>query len=155
MREYHAGQLIAQDDGTLERLVGDGLLGVFNDPLPLSDHTESAVRMALDMRGCIAGLANEWSARGHDLGFEVGISRGAETLGSIGFERCAEYSAFGTVPNLEARLCEASKAGPILVSRRVFSAVERLVEATPMDLTFKGFARPMAADDLVRLSGSA
>jgi len=110
----------------------------------------------LDMRACVAGLAMDWRARDHNLGFGVGISRGTATLGSIGFERRAEYSVVGTVPNLAARLCEAAKAGQILVSRRVFSAVEQLVEATPVgDLTFKGLARPMAAYNLLRLSGSS
>jgi class 3 adenylate cyclase/CheY-like chemotaxis protein len=154
LREYHAGlgELITRYEGTLERFVGDGLLVVFNDPLPCEDHTERAVRMALEMRTCVAGLADEWRARGHKLGFGIGISQGTATLGGIGFERRVEYSVIGTVPNLAARLCEAAADGQILVSRRVLHAVERIVEATRVgDLTLKGFARPMAAYNLVRL----
>ncbi|HEX2137694.1 MAG TPA: response regulator [Microvirga sp.] len=158
LREYHAGlgELITRYEGTLERFVGDGLLVVFNDPLPCEDHTERAVRMALEMRTCVAGLADEWRARGHKLGFGIGISQGTATLGGIGFERRVEYSVIGTVPNLAARLCEAAADGQILVSRRVLHAVERIVEATRVgDLTLKGFARPMAAYNLVRLRDGA
>ena len=131
LRGYHAGlgELITATRGTLERFVGDGLLVVFNDPIPWHDHTERAARMALDMRACVAGLAHDWRTRGHNLGFGVGISRGIATLGSIGFERRAEYSVIGTVLNLAARLCEAAKPGQILVSRRVYSAVEHVLEA--------------------------
>jgi class 3 adenylate cyclase len=157
LREYHAGlgSLITQYEGTLERFVGDGLLVVFNDPLPCDNHTEQAVRMALDMRSCVDQLVGEWKSRGHNLGFGIGISRGTATLGTIGFERRAEYSVIGTVPNLAARLCDAAKAGQILVSRRVFNAVEHLVEATHVgDLTLKGFVRPLAAYNIVRLSAS-
>ena len=156
LREYHAGlgELITRYEGTLERFVGDGLLVVFNDPLPCSDHTERAVRMALDMRTCVAALAEEWRRRDHNLGFGVGISRGTATLGSIGFERRAEYSVIGTVPNLAARLCESARPGQILVSRRVFAAVEHVAEANHVgDLTLKGFGRPMAVYNLVRLRG--
>ena len=156
--EYHAGlgELITRYEGTLERFVGDGLLVVFNDPIPCDDHTERATRMALDMRTCVAGLADEWRRRGHNLGFGVGISKGTATLGSIGFERRAEYSVIGTVPNLAARLCEAAKPGQILVSRRVYSAVEHLLDAAHVgDLALKGFARPMAAYNLVGLRRAA
>jgi adenylate cyclase len=152
LREYHGelGSLITQYEGTLERFVGDGLVVVFNDPIPCDDHTEQAVRMALEMRNCVDRLAQDWRARGHNLGFGVGISRGVATLGSIGFERRAEYSVIGTVPNLAARLCDAAKAGQILVSRRVFNAVEHMVEAVYAgDLTLKGFARPLAAYNVV------
>jgi len=76
LREYHAGlgELITQYEGTLEPFVGDGLLVVFNDPLPCPDHTERAVRIALDMRACVAGFAMDWRARDHNLGFDVEIS---------------------------------------------------------------------------------
>jgi class 3 adenylate cyclase len=154
LREYHAGlgELITRYEGTLERFVGDGLLVVFNDPLPCPDHTERAIRMALDMRACVASLAAQWSQRGHNLGFGVGIARGSATLGSIGFDRRVEYSVIGTVPNLASRLSEAAKAGQILVSQRVLKAADHAVEAVHVgDLPLKGFGRPMAAYDIVGL----
>ena len=52
LREYHecVGELIFQYEGTLERFLGDGIMIVFNDPIPCADHAERAVRLALDMR---------------------------------------------------------------------------------------------------------
>ena len=65
-----------------------------------------------------------WSRLGHDLGFGVGIAQGFATLGRIGYEGVSDYAAIGTVTNLAARLCGEADAGQVLVSQRVFSAVE-------------------------------
>jgi class 3 adenylate cyclase len=149
--EYHAclGALIEKYEGTLERFVGDGLLVVFNDPLPCADHGERAVRMALAMRDAVGELAARWRRQGHALGFGIGIARGHATIGKIGFEQRLDYAVIGTVPNLAARLCEEAKAGQIIASQRAFLAVEPQAEARPLgDLALKGFHRPMAAVEI-------
>src|SRR6266550_3735695 len=74
----------------------------------------------------------------------VGIAQGYATIGAIGFEGRWDYGAIGTVTNLAARLCGEAKGGQILVSRRVASSAEALVDAEPVGaLTLKGFARPV------------
>ncbi|TJW70117.1 MAG: adenylate/guanylate cyclase domain-containing response regulator, partial [Mesorhizobium sp.] len=60
----------------------------------------------------------------------------------------------GSVANHAARLCEEAKPRQILISQRVLSAVEELVEAVPLgDVALKGFHRPMAAYEIVRWLG--
>src|SRR5919106_899830 len=148
LRQYHEalGKLIFRFEGTLERFVGDGVVVVFNDPLPCPDPCARAVRMAIAMRENITALSEEWRKRGHDLGFGVGIAHGYATLGRIGFEGRFEYTAIGPVPNLASRLCDQAADGDILLSRRALALIEDLVEAEPVgDLTLKGFARPVAA----------
>ncbi len=83
LREYHEslGELIFRYEGTLERFLGDGIMIVFNDPIPCADHTERAVRLALDMRDKVAELAKHWARKGHMLGFGIGIASGYATLG--------------------------------------------------------------------------
>ncbi len=152
LSEYHAclGALIDRYEGTLERFVGDGLLVLFNDPIPCADHTERAVRMALSMREGVAALSERWRHQGHVLGFGIGIARGFATIGRIGFAQRSDYAVIGSVTNLAARLCEAAKAGQILVSQRALSAVEPLFRAEPVgELSLKGFHRPMAAFEIV------
>jgi adenylate cyclase len=152
--EYHAalGELIFRYEGTLERFTGDGLMVFFNDPIPLDDPTQRAVEMALAMRDRVAGLVAGWSRLGHDLGFGVGIAQGFATLGRIGYEGRFDYAAIGTVTNLAARLCGEADAGQVLVSQRVFSAVEAVAAGESVGaLQLKGFSRPIRAFGVSRM----
>jgi adenylate cyclase len=158
LREYHAalGELIFRYEGTLERFTGDGLMVFFNDPIPLDDPTQRAVEMALAMRDRVAGLVEGWSRLGHDLGFGVGIAQGFATLGRIGYEGRFDYAAIGTVTNLAARLCGEADAGQVLVSQRVFSAVEAVAAGEPVGaLELKGFSRPIRAFRVSRMINSS
>ena len=154
LREYHAamGELILQYDGTLEHFAGDGMLIFFNDPVPIANPAEQAVRMALVMRQRVEELTAKWRKLGYELGFGVGIAQGYATIGSIGFEGRWEYGAIGSVPNLAARLCGEAKPGEILVPQRLFGMVEDCVEVEDAgELSLKGFHRPIAAYNIVRL----
>ncbi|SIT52845.1 Adenylate/guanylate cyclase [Mesorhizobium prunaredense] len=156
LAEYHSclGEQIVRHEGTLERFVGDGIVVVFNDPLPCADHSERAVSMAAAMRDAIDGHSERWRKRDYLLGFGIGIARGHATIGRIGFDRRSDYAVIGTVSNHAARLCEAAKSRQILVSQRVLGAVESLVESVLVgDLTLKGFRRPMPAYEIVRWFG--
>jgi adenylate cyclase len=152
--EYHAalGDLIHRFEGTLERFTGDGLMVFFNDPLPCADAPQRAVRMAVGMRARVAQLEEQWSRRGHDLGFSVGIAQGHATLGRIGFEGRSDYAAIGTVTNAAARLCGEADPGQILISQRVYAGAEELVVVDSVgELALRGFSRPVRAYNVVGL----
>ncbi len=154
LREYHAemGKIIVAHGGTLERFTGDGMMIFFNDPVVVENPSERAVRMATAMRARVGGLAARWRKLGYDLDFGVGIAQGYATLGAIGFEGRWDYGAIGSVTNLAARLCGEAKPGQILIARRVYSAVEELVDAAPVgELTLKGFSRAIPTYDVVAL----
>jgi adenylate cyclase len=154
LREFHLamGEIIHQYEGTLERFVGDGMMIFFNDPFPCSDPTERAIHMAVSMRTSVGELKARWRRRGHQLDFGVGISQGYATLGKIGFEGRFDYAAIGTVTNLASRLCDEADGEQILVSQRVYSAVEALVEAeTVGELSLKGFSRPIPVYNIIGL----
>jgi class 3 adenylate cyclase len=154
LREYHEamGKLILEHEGTLERFTGDGMMIFFNDPVRVVDPAERAVRMAVAMRDRVAALSSQWRKRGYELAIGIGIAQGYATIGAIGFEGRWDYGAIGTVTNLAARLCSEAGAGQILLSARVASEVEHLVETDEIGaLTLKGFARAVPAFHLVRL----
>jgi adenylate cyclase len=154
LREYHAemGGLILEHEGTLERFTGDGMMVFFNDPAPVPNPAERAVRMALAMRERVAGLSVKWRKRGFDLDFGVGIAQGYATIGAIGFEGRLDYGAIGTVTNLASRLCGEARPGQILVSQRVLAVLEELIEGEPVgELALKGFIKPVPAYNVVRL----
>lgn len=153
LREYHAalGELIFKYEGTLDRYAGDGMMILFNAPVPVPDHTPRAIRMAVEMRDAIGLVSQKWRSRGHSLGFGVGVAVGYATLGQVGFERRLEYAAIGSVTNLASRLCDEAKAGQILVNQRAYGMVEHLVEATELaSLVLKGFHHPVAAIEIHR-----
>jgi adenylate cyclase len=157
LREYHhcIGTLVAQHDATLERFVGDGVLALFNDPLPQEDHTGRAIQMTLEMRQHVQVLCETWAKRGYALGFGVGVTRGYATVGGVGFERRIEYSVIGTVPNLASRLCDEAKTGQILVSRPVIAALEDRAEFQLVgNLSLKGFHRPVPVFEILGLRKS-
>jgi class 3 adenylate cyclase len=146
LREYHKtlGALIDKFEGTIERFAGDGLLVLFNDPLPCADPSARAVRMAVEMRDQVAKLAAGWRSQGHELGFGIGIAHGYATLGCVGFEGRFQYSATGTVPNLASRLCDQARNGQIFVDAKVHAQVKGLAEMESVgELSLKGFHRPV------------
>jgi class 3 adenylate cyclase/PAS domain-containing protein len=154
LREYHAelGRAIMAYDGTIEHFAGDGVMILFNDPVPVPDHELQAIRMALVMRESVATLVRGWKKRGHALGFGVGIAGGYATIGTIGFEGRLDYGAIGAVTNLAARLCGEAKHDQILISPRIFSKVEEHVELESIgELALKGFQRAVLAHNVLRM----
>ncbi|HEU5188899.1 MAG TPA: response regulator [Methylomirabilota bacterium] len=154
LREYHAamGELILTHEGTLERFTGDGMMIFFNDPVPVPNPQERAVRMALAMRARVDDLMRGWRKRGYELDFGVGIAEGYATIGAIGFEGRWDYGAIGTVTNLAARLCGEARPGQILISRKLHGRVDDLVAAESVgELALKGFSRPVSAYNLTAI----
>ena len=154
LREYHAelGRAIMTYDGTIEHFTGDGVMILFNDPLPVENHELQAIRMSLAMRDSVAILARGWKKRGHELGFGVGIAGGYATIGTIGFEGRLDYGAIGAVTNLSARLCGEAKDGQILISPRIFSKTEAQIEVESVgELSLKGFHRPVFVHNVLNV----
>ena len=155
LREYHnaLGELILRYEGTLDQFAGDGVMVFFNDPLPCPDPQARAVRMAAAMRERVTELAGGWRKQGYELALGVGIAQGYATMGTIGFEGGRrDYGAIGMVTNLASRLCDEAAAWQVLISQRVYAAVEQHVQAGHIgDLVLKGFSKPVPAYNVLRL----
>ena len=154
LETYHAevGRLILEHEGTLERFTGDGMMIFFNDPVPVANPEERAIRMADAMRARIRVLGAQWRRHGYDLDLGMGIAKGYATIGAIGFEGRRDYAAIGSVTNLAFRLCAEAAPGQILISQRIYAAVPDLVDAKEVGpLQLKGFHRPIVAYEVVHL----
>jgi len=156
LREYHGalGPLVSQFEGTLDQFSGDGIMVFFNDPVPIPDPAERAVRMAIAMREAASALISGWRRLGRDLGFGAGIAQGYATLGQIGFSERSGYTAIGTVCNVAARLCAEAKDGQILISQRV---AVRLGDNIALEdigsLALKGLMQPVSAFNVPLAAG--
>jgi class 3 adenylate cyclase len=154
LRGYHAemGKLILEHEGTLERFTGDGMMIFFNDPVPVENPGERAVRMALAMRDRVSMLIDQWRKLGYELDLGIGIAQGYATIGAIGFEGRWDYGAIGSVTNLAARLCGEAKPGQILISKRVLATTDELLKIEAAgELSLKGFHRPIPAYNVLGL----
>ena len=155
LRQYHAelGRLVVEYDGTIEHIAGDGLMVLFNAPMPVEDHELQAIRMALAMRESLSTLSLSWRKRGHELGFGAGIAGGYVTIGTIGYEQRLDYGAIGPACNMAARLCGEAKDTQILIAPRVLSKIEAHIEVEPVgDLVLKGFQRPVPTHNIIGIS---
>jgi class 3 adenylate cyclase len=146
LQTYHEemGKLINAHGAGVDHRSGDGIMVIFNDPLPCDNPAGDALRMALAMRERMATLCKDWRRLGHRLGFGVGISLGYATVGMVGSEGRYDYTASGTAVNLAARLCDEAADGDILLSPRAYAAVEdEFAAESAGELDLKGIHAPV------------
>ena len=158
LQSYHEemGQLIRDHGAGVDTRSGDGIMVIFNDPLPCDDPAGQAVALALAMRARMVALCADWRKLGHRLGFGIGISLGYATVGMVGSSGRYDYTASGTAVNLAARLCDKAADGEILLSPRAFRAVEEAVVAESAgELSLKGIQAPVEVTRVIRMEGLA
>lgn len=141
-------QAILGEQGTLDKFIGDGVMGIFGAPVARSDHESAALRSALAMQGRFTALAREFERRGVEpphIG--IGVHAGEVIVGSIGGEERLEYTAIGDTVNVAARLGDLAAAGEILATEAVRQAVGPVMPFawTPLSpVIVRGKKEPMA-----------
>jgi adenylate cyclase len=118
LAEYYEalGRIITKYGATLTSFSGDGLMVLVNAPVPVEQPALRAVDLAAEMQRSVQELIIGWRARGHRIGFGVGLAMGPATVGTIGYE-------IGSVVNLAARLCASAADREILTDAAVAEAV--------------------------------
>jgi len=148
--------LIAEPGGTIAFRAGDGLLVVFNDPLPCEAPVREAAGLALEMCDAFTEIEEKWRQLGHKLGFWIGISYGYATLGLIGSEGRYDYTAIGNVVNVAARLSDVAKGGQILIDKRGYVEIEGEARTEPVGLLdLKGVGHKVETFQLLGLDTTA
>jgi len=153
LQTYHEemGKLLSKHGAGVDHRMVDGIMVIFNDPLPCDDPAGQALRLGLAMRDRMAELGRQWRKLGHRLGFGVGISFGYATVGIVGSEGRYDDTANGTAVNLAARLCDQAEDGEILLSPRAYTAVEDFVKAESSgEFSLKGIKAPI---EVFRVTG--
>jgi class 3 adenylate cyclase len=158
LRDYHQalGSVITGFEATLTSFSGDGLMVLVNAPLPREEPALHAANMAVEMQDAVQGLLSAWRPRGHAIGFGVGLAMGWATVGRIGYEHRAEYTAIGNVVNLAARLCAAAEDGQILVDAALAEALGGQLRVNALGLRdIKGYAEQVPVYAIERKAPSA
>lgn len=126
--------------GTVDKFIGDGIMLLFNAPLPQADHAQRAIQAALVMQSAIVQL-DEGSETPQ---YGIGIHTGPAVVGSIGNRRRLEYTAIGDTVNLAARLESVAQAGQVLISQATYDQVKEQVLVQEIGpLSVKGRQEPV------------
>lgn len=144
--EYYGAleSVVSAHEATLTSFTGDGAMVLVNAPVSCPEPALRAVAMAGDMQMRVQKLLAGWRARGHRLGFGVGLAMGPATVGRIGSEGRLDYTAVGNVTNLASRLCSSAGDAEILIDRVAARAVDSRVPLVELDaLALKGFDQPV------------
>lgn len=122
---------VLDEEGTLDKFVGDEVVAFFNAPLPQDDYALRAVRAALAIRDRTLQL-HEHLAPGDQLAYGVGISVGEAIVGNIGTPQRLDYTAIGPTVNLANRLQGAAKPGQILLTPEAYEQTKDSIRARPI-----------------------
>lgn len=131
--------------GTLDKYVGDEIIGLFGAPVELSDAPARAVRCALDMLKALEEFNRIRASAGQEaIHIGIGINTGPVIAGAIGSSRTLQYTVIGDAVNTAARLCSVAKAGEIIISPSTMNVAGPFCEAEQREpVQVKGKAEPI------------
>ncbi len=143
-------------DGTVNQVMGDGLMALFGAPLALEDHAVRACYAALRMQEAIRGYAQEvFSTHGLAVEVRVGINSGEVVVGAVGSDLRMEYTAVGQTTHLAARMEQLARPGTTYLTRDTFHLAEGLIQVTPLGpVPVKGLPDPLEVFELTGASGA-
>ena len=125
-------EAVLDEEGTVDKFLGDAVMAWFNAPIPQTDHTLRAVRTALKLRDRIVELHSVLPPEAH-LAFGVGIHYGDAILGLIGTEKRLEYTAIGDSVNTTKRLQENAGRNQIVISGTAYERVKDQINVREME----------------------
>ncbi|MBI5572181.1 MAG: adenylate/guanylate cyclase domain-containing protein [Desulfomonile tiedjei] len=146
-------EIVSRHRGTINEIMGDGMLMFFGAPRPMADHPQRAVACALEMQQAMEGLNVESERLGLPaLKMGIGINTGIVVLGSIGSEKRRKYTGYGSSINIAFRLESNALPGEILISPAVYQRLSRHLEiGSTREVKLKGIETPMLLYSLTGL----
>jgi class 3 adenylate cyclase/tetratricopeptide (TPR) repeat protein len=141
-------------EGTVNQVLGDGIMALFGAPLAHEDHAVRACYAALRMQEAVARYGAEIQrARGVSVAIRVGINSGQVVVRSIGNDLKMDYSAVGESTHLASRMEQLAQPGTIMISGRTAQLAEGYIEVKTHPLTrVKGLSSPVEVFELVGAS---
>ncbi|MBI3248348.1 MAG: AAA family ATPase [Deltaproteobacteria bacterium] len=143
-------------EGTVSRVLGDGIMALFGAPLALEDHPHRALYAALRMQETVRHYAVELrKQRDIDLQIRVGVNTGEVVVGAIGNDLFMEYTPVGHAVGLAARMETMAPPGSTLVTDATYRLTRQAFRFASRGLTkVKGAAEPFAVHELLGLGPS-
>jgi class 3 adenylate cyclase/tetratricopeptide (TPR) repeat protein len=138
-------------EGTVNQVMGDGIMALFGAPIAQEDHAPRACYAALRMHDAVARYADELRrAHGVDVQIRVGLNSGDVVVRSIGSDLHMDYTAVGQTTHLAARMEQLARPGTTLMSGATLRGAEGYVQVKPLGLMpIKGLPEPVAVYEVV------
>jgi class 3 adenylate cyclase len=140
-------------EGTVNQVMGDGIMALFGAPIAHEDHAVRACYGALAMQEAIGRYADELRRRqGLDVQIRVGLNSGEVVVRSIGNDLHMDYTAVGQTTHLAARMEQLAMPGSILITLEVLRLAEGYVQVTSLGpVPIKGLPEPVAVYEVTGL----
>ena len=147
----HMMEAVHRYEGTVNQVMGDGIMALFGAPLAHEDHAVRACYAALRMQQAVKQHAEGVRRRhGVTVQIRVGLNSGDVLVRAIGSDLRMDYSAVGQTTHLAARMEQLAEPGAVVVSAATLDLVEGYVEVSPLgSRTVKGLAEPVEVYELV------
>jgi len=134
--------IIYELNGTLDKHIGDNIMGIFGAPVAYEDDAVRAVLSALHMRAAMKIMNEKMGRAGREIPIGIGIGTGEAMAGIFGSSRKKEYTVFGPPVNLASRLERLAQVNQILICEDTYRRVQHRVKAEKVDLPpIKGIER--------------
>jgi class 3 adenylate cyclase len=142
-------------EGTVNQVMGDGIMALFGAPLAHEDHAVRACYAALAMQATVQQYAAEVQrTKGIPLHMRVGLNSGEVVVRAIGNDLHMDYTAVGQTTHLAARMEQMAMPGSILITPAVLRLTEGYIQITPLGpVPVKGLRDPVEVFELVGASG--
>ena len=141
-------------EGTVNQVMGDGIMALFGAPLAHEDHAVRACYAALRMQETVKRYAEEVRrAQGITVGIRVGLNSGEVVVRSIGSDLRMDYTAVGQTTHLAARMEQLATPGTTLLTSDTLALAEGYIEVRSIGPTpVKGLAQPIEVYEIVGAS---
>lgn len=146
-----AATAVLDQDGTLDKFMGDAVMALFNAPLPQPDYALAAIRAALKIQEAVTIVHGQLPEHLH-LQFGIGISSGEAVVGNIGTTQLMNYTALGDCVNIARRLQETALGGQIIINDRTYALTHEYIRVRPLgNIQLKGRAATVEIFELLGL----
>jgi adenylate cyclase len=116
--------VLYRHSGTIEKVLAEGIIGLFGTPIARADDVPSSLNAAVDLQRAFAELRRAWRDElDLDIGMGIGMGFGPAVVGNIGSNQRQDYTLIGDVVNTANRLSSVAGPGQILVSHRLVDAL--------------------------------
>src|SRR3972149_4705974 len=116
--------IIFENQGSLDKFIGDAIVAVFGSLVPLDNPSNNAVSAAIQMMRRMPVLNEKWKERyGINMSIGIGINTGEVFMGNIGSPDRMEFTVIGDAVNVASRFSGLAKPGQILLTRETVTCI--------------------------------